>query len=390
MQNTGLHTNQKREKLLASYAVRTEKMRGRMHSEEEHPYRSPFQRDRDRIVHSSAFRRLETKTQVYTLKGDYVRKRLTHTLEVAQISRNIARELGLNEDLTEAVALAHDLGHAPFGHKGEGVLQGLMKDDGGFDHNTQALRILCIIESRYPEFPGLNLTYEVREAIAKKGKDRQVEPLKDEFRKFKHATLEGQVVDIADSIAYTTHDLDDGITSQTITADVLKKCEPWNEGKEITLNLHPDLEERPKILKYQIVRHIINEHVTDVINATREKLKEANPQSPDDVRNAGSMLCSLSEPMRKKHQSLKDFLVKNMYDNYVIKRTEIQALRIIEGLFNAFMESPDLFPEGVRAHYHEKKKEGGEKRIVCDYIAGMTDGFALQEHKKIFDPTEMG
>ncbi len=372
------------ESRLAPYAARSSQSRGRRHPEAEHPYRSPFQRDRDRIIHSAAFRRLESKTQVYTQlyqEGDQFRKRLTHTLEVAQIARSISRALRLNEDLTEAIALVHDIGHAPFGHKGQDILHELMKESGGFEHNTQALRIVCIIENRYPEFKGLNLTYELREGIAKKG-HRMVEPLKQEFDAHPHCTLEGQVVDISDPITYSTHDLDDGIVNGSILPEMLKECEFWNEGVEKTRAKYPDL--REKLLRYQVVRYIINEQVTDLITQTQKNLDDAGVKTIDEVRNFRGKLVGFSPAMQKKHKALKQFLQKNMYDHYLVKRMEEKARKIIVELFNIFLEQPGLFPPGVRAHFEEESKKGNGKRIVCDYIAGMTDRFALDEHKKLF------
>lgn len=367
--------------LLAPYAATSATTRGRAHAEEEHPHRSPYQRDRDRIIHSAAFRRLENKTQVYTnlfQAGDYFRKRLTHTLEVAQIARSIARTLRLNEDLTEAVALCHDMGHAPFGHKGQDILHELMKNDGGFEHNTQALRIVCLIESRYPDFKGLNLTYEVREAIAHHG-HRQKEPMAKEFLKYPFPTLEAQVVDIADSVAYSTHDLDDGVTAKTITANVLEQCGFWMEWKEKIKKQSPQIS--PKIIKYQIIRYIINEQVTDIVEATGKNLERLKPETVDDVRNADIKLCGFSPEMRAKHKELKCFLKKNMYEHYKIKRMEHTARRIITTLFKAFLEDPGLLPGNVRPHFETERENQNEKRIVCDYIAGMTDKFA----KEVYD-----
>ncbi|MBI5178773.1 MAG: deoxyguanosinetriphosphate triphosphohydrolase [Nitrospinae bacterium] len=374
------------ESRLAPYASTRVNTRGRKFPEQEHPYRSPYQRDRDRIVHSQAFRRLESKTQVYThlfQEGDSFRKRLTHTIEVAQIARSIARALGINEDLTEAVALAHDLGHAPFGHKGQDILHGLMKDAGGFEHNTQSLRIICLIEHRYPEFRGLNLTWEVREGVAKKG-HRQIEPLKEEFEQFPHPALEGQVVDIADPIAYTTHDLDDGITNGTITREMLEECAFWTEGMEKIKGRYPDL--KGKILNYQVVRYIIDEQVSDLIAHTRKNLEAVQPQSPDDVRKRNERLCSFSPALKEKHANLRKFLQKNMYDHFRVKRMEDKAREVIEKLFHRFLESPELLPDSLREHFKNAKPAGNEKRIVCDYIAGMTDRYALDEYDKLFNP----
>jgi dGTPase len=370
---------------LAPHASRPSDGRGRAHHEAEHQYRSPYQRDRDRIVHSQAFRRLESKTQVYTnlfQEGDLFRKRLTHTIEVAQISRTVARELSVNEDLSESIALAHDLGHAPFGHKGQDILNELMKDDGGFEHNTQSLRIVCLIEHRYPEFQGLNLTWEVREGIAKKGHG-QIEPLKTEFDGFPSPSIEGQVVDVSDPIAYTTHDLDDGITNGTITPDILSECEFWREGEEHVKSRYPDL--RGKILNYQVIRHIINAQITDLITQTTKNLEKLQPKSPDEIRLNPKRICSFSPVMKAKHNDLKKFLSKNMYEHHRVKRMEEKAREVIEKLFHKFLESPGLLPSSVQSHFNREKINGNEKRIICDYVAGMTDRYALDEHDKLFN-----
>lgn len=370
---------------LAPYASRGSTGRGRAYPEQEHAYRSPYQRDRDRIVHSKAFRRLESKTQVYTnlfQEGDLFRKRLTHTIEVAQISRTVARELCVNEDLAEAIALAHDLGHAPFGHKGQDILNELMKDNGGFEHNTQSLRIICLIEHRYPDFQGLNLTWEVREGVAKKG-HRQTEPLKEKFNKFPSPCIEGQIVDISDPITYTTHDLDDGITNGTIQQETLQECRFWVEGEEAVKLRYPDL--RGKILNYQIIRHIINAQITDLITQTTANLEALKPAAPDDIRSTPKKICSFSPEMKSKHDDLKKFLYKNMYEHHRVKRMEEKAREVIEKLFHKFLEAPDLMPSNIHAHFKREKQNGNEKRIICDYVAGMTDRYALEEYDRLFN-----
>jgi len=379
------------ENLLAPWAARGTTSRGWEFDEKKDigkDYRSPFQHDRDRIVHSAAFRRLENKTQVYTnlfQPGDQFRKRLTHSLEVAQIARSIARTLSLNEDLTEAIALSHDIGHAPFGHKGQDILHDLMKNHGGFEHNTQTLRFLCRIERRYPDFDGLNLTYEVREAIAKKGiaKDPgQVEPLKDQFRSHPSPTLEAQVVDMSDPITYTTHDLDDGITAGTITVEMLKNCDFWMEGVEAVKREAPAVDS--KILQYQVVKYIIGEQVRDLVETTRKNVQELAPKNIDDIRNHEGTLAGFSPEMKIKHKGLKSFLREYMYDTSNIKRMEHKAREILRRLFDAFLEEPTLLPKSVQKHLDEAKKSGNETRIVCDYIAGMTDRFAVDVHNDLF------
>ncbi|MBI3795232.1 MAG: deoxyguanosinetriphosphate triphosphohydrolase [Nitrospinae bacterium] len=370
---------------LESYASRPASSRGRAHSEEEHAYRSPYQRDRDRIIHSQAFRRLEGKTQVYSnlfLEGDHFRKRLTHTIEVAQASRTVARALKINEDLSECIALAHDLGHAPFGHKGQDILHELMRENGGFEHNTQSLRIVCVIEHRYPEFQGLNLSWEVREGIAKKG-HRQLEPLKDEFNAFPHPSLEGQVVDVSDPITYTTHDLDDGITNGSITPDLLEECIFWREGEAHVKSRYPAL--RGKILNHQIIRYIIDRQITDLIAQTKKNVEGLNPSTTDDIRSAPERLCAFSPETKPKHDNLKKFLYKNMYEHSRVKIMEEKARSVIEKLFHRFLEFPDHLPDNVQKHFKREKETGNEKRIICDYIAGMTDRYALGEYDKLFN-----
>ena len=299
---------------------------------------------------------------------------------MAQIARSVARALKVNEDLTEAIALGHDLGHPPFGHRGQDILNELMEKDGGFEHNAQTLRIVCIIEHRYPGFPGLNLTYEVREGFAK-SRSQVDNPLAAEFKASRYNTLEAQIADLADPIAYTTHDLDDGITAGTITAEMLKESELWQEGLDNIKKHEPEMS--PKLIKYHVIRYIINQQVTDLLDNTAKNLYELAPKSPDEVRNADIKLADFSIEAGKKHIDLKKFLRRNMYDHYHVKRMEHKARQIITDLFNAFLGQPELLPPNVRVHYDAAKKKGEEKRIVCDYVAGMTDKFAVDEHEKI-------
>lgn len=299
---------------------------------------------------------------------------------MAQIARSVARALKVNEDLTEAISLGHDLGHPPFGHRGQDILNELMEKDGGFEHNAQTLRIVCIIEHRYPGFPGLNLTYEVREGFAK-SRSQMVSPLAAEFKDSRNNTLEAQIADLADPIAYTTHDLDDGITAGTITAEMLKECEFWREGLDNVKKQEPEIS--PKLIKYHVIRYIINRQVTDLLDNTVKNLQEHAPKSPDEVRNADIKLADFSGETRKKHLALKKFLRRNMYDHYHVKRMEHKARQIITDLFTAFLGQPELLPPNVIVHYDVARKKGKEKRIVCDYIAGMTDRYAVEEHKKI-------
>ena len=370
------------ERYLAPYAMKSKETLGRKYKEEDHPYRSFFQRDRDRIIHSSAFRRLEYKTQVFVNhEGDHYRTRLTHTIEVAQISRALARALKLNEDLTEAIALAHDLGHTPFGHSGEETLNEIMKTQGGFEHNRQSLRVVDLLEERYPEFPGLNLTYEVREGIIKHETiyDR---PVPAEFNPKSCPTLECQVVNLADEIAYTSHDIDDGLRSMVLSEEELNEVELWRVTAEQIEKKYKNLTPYQKIS--QAVRMIINQEVTDAIQETTTRLKNSQVKSVDEVRSYGENLLSFSPELKKLNSQLKMFLFNRMYRHYRMIRMADKAKRIITQLFQVYQNNPDQLPP----HTLEKFKEFDKMQVICDYIAGMTDRFALQEYKKLFDPFE--
>jgi dGTPase len=384
------------EKILAPYAVKSKYSKGRRYPEEEHPYRTCFQRDRDRIIHSTAFRRLEYKTQVFVIhEGDYYRTRLTHTLEVAQIARSIARILRLNVDLVEAIALGHDVGHTPFGHSGEEALKKLMEDEGGFDHNLQGLRVVDYLERRYPEFLGLNLTWEVREGLIRHstrydfGYEKEgkiVLPLKygsqdlSEFYTGQQPSLEAQVVDVADEIAYDNHDLDDGLTSGLIREEELHELDLWKEADKIVRERYTNLS--PEIRKHQIIRTLIDMKVRDLVNASLKNLKDVS--SVEDVRKAGRRLISFSEEMEEKRKPLRNFLYTNLYNHYRVIRMADKARRIIEDLFNVYLNKPEQLPLDVQ----ENIKREGVKRAICDYIASMTDRFAQDEYRKLFDPLE--
>ena len=370
------------EKTLAAYAAKSSQTKGRKYQEEDHPYRSHFQRDRDRIIHSTAFRRLEYKTQVFVNhEGDHYRTRLTHTIEVAQISRSIARALKLNEDLAEAIALVHDLGHTPFGHSGEETLDEIMKDHGGFEHNHQSLRVVDFLEEKYPDFSGLNLTYEVREGIMKHETlyDR---PIPTEFNPRKKATLECQIVNVADEIAYNCHDLDDGLASDVLKEKELNEITLWQdiarEAKKRYLHLSPSQR------RHQIVRMMINFEVSDLISETNKKIQKHQIKSLEDVRDAGENVISFSNPTGKLNSQLKMFLFDKMYRHYRMIRMADKAKRIIKQLFEVYLDDSDQLPPSFR----NKIKEEDKMQLVCDYIAGMTDRFALQEYKKLFDPFE--
>ncbi|MCK6459500.1 MAG: deoxyguanosinetriphosphate triphosphohydrolase [Planctomycetes bacterium] len=349
---------------LAPYAMKARSSRGRQHEEAEHAYRTAYQRDRDRIIHSGAFRRLEYKTQVFVNTfGDYYRTRLTHTMEVAQIARTVARALSLNEDLTEAVALAHDIGHGPFGHTGEDALAELMREHGGFEHNRQALRIVDVIERKYPGFPGLNLTAEVRESLLKHG-ERQL-------------CLEAQVVDAADRIAYNTHDVDDGLTSGILDEAALSEVALWRDALDDVTRRFPGLD--PARRRYHVVRSLIDRAVTDLLDRSRERLLEMSPKDPLDAQR-GERLVAPSHAMERRQMELSRFLSRHFYNDYRVRRMRRKASGFIREMFLALSSDTGLLPPAAQ----EWAKEHGAQRGVCDYIAGMTDREAVQEYRRLF------
>jgi dGTPase len=368
------------EHLLAPHGMRSARSQGRRYPEEEHPLRTCFQRDRDRVVHSSSFRRLEYKTQVFVNhEGDNYRTRLTHSLEAAQIGGTVARALGLNEELTECLVLGHDLGHTPFGHSGERAMDELMKDHGGFEHNRQTLRILEVLERRYPDFPGLNLTWEVREGIIKHKTDSDA-TAPDEYAPGQAPTLEAQLVDFVDEIAYNNHDVDDGLASGMFPVEQIRAVRLFREAHDAALKQGIEDE---RILRHQVVRRIINRCADDLITSTLRDLQEASVGSVDDVRGAGRRLVSYSAEMTEHVRELKDFLLRSMYRHYRVVRMGDKAGRILRDLFGSYMAEPRQLPP----HFQEQIERDGVARVVCDYIAGMTDRFAVDEHQKLFDPT---
>ncbi len=374
---------EKREELLAPYAWKSKFSKGRRYKEQEHPYRSCYQRDRDRIIYSTAFRRLEYKTQVFVNhEGDYYRTRLTHTLEVAQIAKSIARALRLNEDLVEAISLAHDLGHTPFGHSGEDALHEIMKERGGFDHNTQGLRVVDFLEERYPDFPGLNLTYEVREGIIKHSTVYDLPRPVIPFESTASPLLEIQVVDAADEIAYDNHDLDDGITSSLIKEEDLKDIPIWVKKEREIKKIYPRLKD--EIRKYQIIRSLIDEQVTDILNQTEDNIKRFKIQRPQDVTKLPVRLVAFSKNMENMRKQMREFLQKNLYQHYRVVRMSNKAYRFITALFDIYLDKPEQLPPST----HERLKKEDKHRVICDYIAGMTDRYALDEYKKFFEPYE--
>ncbi|HUE40043.1 MAG TPA: deoxyguanosinetriphosphate triphosphohydrolase [Candidatus Binatia bacterium] len=371
------------DRLLAPYAMRNRRTRGRVHAEAEHPFRMPFQRDRDRIIHCSAFRRLEYKTQVFVNhEGDYYRTRLTHTMEAAQITRTIARALRLNEDLAEAVALAHDLGHTPFGHAGERILNRLMEPHGGFEHNAQSMRIVDVLEERYPDFPGLNLSWEVREGIVKHS-TRYDRPQVAAFDADKAPTLEAQIVDYADEIAYNAHDIDDGLKSGMLRLDDLEAATIWRDHHQAVRQAFPRAEFR--IVRYQTTRRIIDTFVGDLIESTEKNLRRQHVERIEDVWAVKPKLVEFSAEVAEQVRELKALLYERLYNHYRVKRMAVKADRIMSDLFQTYMSEPRQMPPHVYRKIVEGEPTAG---VVADYIAGMTDRFALDEYKKLFDPYE--
>jgi len=369
---------------LAPYAMRDDISRGRRYAEVFKDNRPAFERDRDRIIHCTAFRRLEYKTQVFVNhEGDYYRTRLTHSLEVSQIARAIARRLKLKEELTEAIALAHDLGHTPFGHSGESILNELMKDHGGFEHNLQSLRVVEKLEERYPNFNGLNLTWETREGLVKHTTSHDTtnpEKLKD-YEPDKFPTLEAQIIDLADEIAYNNHDIDDGLESDLLEEEALREeVELWQEMIKITENNFPGINNPQK--KYYAISHLIGYLILDLVNETEKNISRFKIETLEDVRNAKARLVAFSPDTARKNQQLKDFLGNNLYNHYRVKRMSNKVKMVVDRLFRAYVRNTMLLPK----KYQKKIEEESHERIICDYIAGMTDRYALDEYKKLFDP----
>jgi dGTPase len=367
------------DRALAPYAMRTRQSHGRAHSEPPHPYRTLYQRDRDRVVHSTAFRRLMHKTQVLvTQTNDHHRTRLTHTLEVAQIARTIARRLGLNEDLTEAVALSHDLGHPPFGHAGEQALDECMRGHGGFEHNLHALRIADLLEYRYPDFSGLNLTWEVREAMALHGKRRDA-PEAAEFAAAGRPLLEAQVADAADSLAYDAHDVDDALSVGLVAADDLEEVEFWRRAREQVRQRHGTL--GPEQFQPTVVRALIAWQVGDLLEHTARRLREHRVGSVADVRAFPGPLAGPGPEVQRLKTELEEFLHRRVYRHYLVQRMAVQGGRVVRALFDEFCRAPGLLPPR-----YGRRIAGPPERVVCDYVAGMTDRYARDEYLRLFQP----
>lgn len=369
---------------LARFAAHPEQTRGRKVVEQESPTRNVFQRDRDRIIHSTAFRRLEYKTQVFVNhEGDLFRTRLTHSIEVAQLTRGIARTLGLHEDLAEAIALAHDLGHTPFGHAGQDALNHCMRDFGGFEHNLQSLRVVDLLENRYASFDGLNLSFEVREGILKHCSRKKAEQLGDVGERFlrkQSPSLEAQVTNFADEIAYNNHDVDDGLRSGLITIQQLSGIQLFAENMAEVKRLYGEIEE--KRLIHETIRRMINVLVVDLCEQSQQAIAALNPADIEDVRKA-AYLVGFSQQIADKNHELKQFLREHLYRHYKVNRMSAKAGRIIEELFTAFMQSPTLMPDE-----HQLAARQDQARAVADYIAGMTDRYAIREHKRLFSVEE--
>ncbi|MDX1763872.1 MAG: deoxyguanosinetriphosphate triphosphohydrolase [bacterium] len=381
-----MHTYQKERPDLAPYAARSDATRGRRYAETFKDSRSEFQRDRDRIIHCAAFRRLEYKTQVFVNhEGDYYRTRLTHSLEVAQIARGTARAMGLNEELAEAIALAHDLGHTPFGHSGEHVLNKLMKKHGGFEHNRQSLRIVEELEERYPNFSGLNLSFETREGIIKHSTYHDHPSISEmgDYLPGVVPTLEAQIINLADEIAYNNHDIDDGLTSGMLDLKELREAVPLVDRTFRKIETaYPDIDETRK--KYQAISHLIGFLIDDLIRHSTAQLEEHGIASLEDLRAQNVMAIAFSPETRRENTELKRFLYDNLYTHYRVERMRIKGKMVLTSLFRIYCESPTLLPKKVQAMI----AGSGKERIICDYIAGMTDRYALDEYKKLFEPFE--
>jgi len=367
---------------LAPYGMRSKNSHGRLYQEDEPEYRTRYQRDRDRILHTTAFRRLEYKTQVFiNYEGDYYRTRLTHTLEVAQIGRTIARTIGANEDLTESICLAHALGHPPFGHSGETILSRLLRDEGGFDHNKQSFRIVTSLERRYPEFPGLNLTWETLEGIVKHETEYDIADARD-FNPDLRGDIEAQIANVSDELTYTAHDLDDGLRSGMITASMLDGIALW----EIVLrSIEWSGGEIDDLTRHRIVRRMIGVMVNDITQNTDQRLRESGVRSVDELQRLPYNVVSFSEDMRRRSRELKDFLYNNLYRHHRVVRMAVKAERIVSELYQTYLSEPMILPK----HIQDRIPENGIARTTCDYIAGMTDRFAIEEYTKLFDPNKL-
>jgi len=386
---------------LADYACRPNQSKGRLFPEGESKYRTCFQRDRDRIIHSGAFRRLKYKTQVFVYhQGDHYRTRLTHTLEVAQITRSLARALMVNEDLAETVALAHDLGHTPFAHAGEEILNKCMKNVGGFDHNDQSLRVLTFLERKYPEFIGLNMTWETLEGVVKHNGPVVKKGIRKpqlnvalaalqkqtDLRLDTYASIEAQIAALADDIAYNNHDVEDGLHAKLFTLDEIRTVSLINDIAARAEREYPGIDEN--LLVYEIIREMIGAMAEDVIAETQRRLDELRPKRPEDIRMADKPMVAFSSGMLAHVNELREFLWRRMYKHYTVCRTMAKVSRIIEDLYGAFIGQSELLPAEWQKRLAEEgaESEKDRARVIADYIAGMTDRYAVLEHERLFEP----
>jgi dGTPase len=381
---------------LAPYACRPDRSAGRLHDEPESRHRTAFQRDRDRIIHATAFRRLRHKTQVFVNdEGDHYRTRLTHTLEVTQVARTLARALSANEDLTESIALAHDLGHTPFAHIGEEYLARCMDPYGGFSHNDQSLRVLTVLERRYPRWHGLNLTWETLEGVVKHGGPvtgdlpftlMQMQAVTD-FLLDQWPSLEAQIAGLSDDVAYNAHDVEDGLRAGLFSLDDLAEVPLVRESLEGIRDLWPDLDVH--YTTQELIREMMGAMVEDILTETRRRLSRTAPRGPDDIRQAGRAMVAFSDPMRDRVDELRDFLFERMYRHYTVNRMWLKVERVVTDLFNAFMTNHHLLPTPWQEHVAENgglADDSARARVIADYIAGMTDRYALREHERLFNP----
>ena len=378
---------------LAAYAAHDAHSRGRRYSEPPPGFRGEFQRDRDRIIHCAAFRRLVYKTQVFVNhEGDLYRTRLTHSIEVAQIARTVAGALALNESLTEAICLAHDLGHTAFGHAGQDALHECMREHGGFEHNMQSLRVVDELEERYADFPGLNLTFETREGILKHcalANARQLGELGERFLQRRQPSLEAQLANLADEIAYNNHDVDDGLRAGLVSVEQLRQTALFRRQHDIVLAAYPGLADRRLI--HEVVRRMIGYVCEDLIRSSTRIIAAAAPASIADVRNAAQPLIALSDAVAAEHLELKRFLREHVYKNYRVLRMTAKARKVLQALFEAFFASPELMPpehQAIAKRKQDKAGATGLARAVADYIAGMTDRYAILEYERVFDPAQ--
>ncbi|CAG0993004.1 MAG: deoxyguanosinetriphosphate triphosphohydrolase [Anaerolinea sp.] len=363
--------------ILAPYGIKSGESQGRRHPEQEDPNRTAFQRDRDRILHTTAFRRLEYKTQVFVnYEGDYYRTRLTHTLEVAQIGRTLARALGANEDLVEGICLSHDLGHSPFGHAGEDILNELMHDHGGFNHNLQTYRIVTELEQRYPGWHGLNLTFELLEGIAKHETDYDQSDNAD-FDPALRGSLEAQIANMADELAYNAHDLDDGLRAGMIQIEQTRDLKIWS-----VIGNHVDLSRFDDVSRHGLHRRLINTLIDDLITTTGTALAKAGVKSPREVQMLPNQITGYSPEVDAMNRELKQFLYANLYNHYRVVRMSVKAKRFIREMFECYLNDPRQLPSEVQAQIESK----GLHRVIADYIAGMTDRYALQEWERLYLP----